>query len=193
MVYSRKKGFLFSFLAERGGQAESSCRSTLKYEEVQKLVYVERYMYLNSSTKAQNCVSWCFFSCVFRGTGRKRPAFSNVFTTIVLQAIGEQGGVRGCRPPPVLIFMTPPLKFKSTPPPREGLFDPLAGFWIFDRGRFFFRLEIFFENLTSKKIFRRLPTAKFFFSEIAKSCDYSVKIGDFLKFATPPEIFLWPP
>ena len=37
--------------------------------------------------------------------------------------------VRGVDPHLFRFFMTP-LKFKSTPPPREGLFDPLAGFWI---------------------------------------------------------------
>ena len=108
----------------------------------------------------------------------------------------SKGGVRGCRPPAVSIFYDPPLKFKSTPPPREGLFDPLAGFWIFDWRRFFF-LEKNFENLTSQKKFSPAPAGQIFFSEIAKSCNFSVKIGDFLKFATPPDrgwkIFLWPP
>ena len=45
--------------------------------------------------------------------------------------------------------------------------------------------------LHPKKKFRR---PNFFFSEIAKSCNFSVKNGDFLKFATPPEkIFMTPP
>ena len=79
-----------------------------------------------------------------------------------VQGIGEQGGVRGCRPPPVSIFMTPPLKFKSTPPPREGLLDPLAGFWIFDRRAVFFRV-FFWKFYLPKKNFRRLTPAKFFF------------------------------
>ena len=71
--------------------------------------------------------------------------------------IGEQGGVRGCRPPPVSIFMTPP--------PQEGLFDPLAEFWYFDWQRGFLRKN--FENYRAPQ--KKFSPAKFFFSEIAKS------------------------
>ena len=76
-----------------------------------------------------------------------------------------------------------------TPPLREGLFDPLAEFWIFDGF-----LEFFFWKLDLPKKISSAPAGQIFFSEITKSCNFNVKIGDFLKFATPPEnIFMTSP
>ena len=54
-----------------------------------------------------------------------------------------------------------------------------------------FFLEKNFEKFSSQKNFRRLPPAKILFSEIAKSWNFRVKIGDFWKFATPPENFFY--
>ena len=94
----------------------------------------------------------------------------------------SKGGVRGCRPLHVSIFYDPP-KVQIDPPPREGLFDRLAGFWIFDRRGFY--SEFFFWKFY-------LPT-KCFSRKSPKSCNFSIKIGDIWKFATPSEKFLWPP
>ena len=82
-------------------------------------------------------------------------------TTTTISHRWARGVSRGVDPHLFQFFMTPPpLKFKSTPPPREGLLDPLAGFWIFVWRRFF--LEIFFENFTSQKNFAGSRRPNFF-------------------------------
>ena len=107
------------------------------------------------------------------------------------KTIGEQ---RGCRPPPVSIFMTPPHQSSNRPHPLEkGFLTPSPDFGLFDWWRIF--LEIFFlKILPPKKILAGSRRPNFF---PRKSCNFSVKFGDFLKFATPPDrgwkFFLWPP
>ena len=75
--------------------------------------------------------------------------------------------------------MTPPQSSNRPHPLEKGFLTPSLDFGFMTDDVLFF-LENFFENLTSQKKFRRLPPAKIF----------CVKICDFLKFATPPDIFM---
>ena len=114
----------------------------------------------------------------------------------------SKGGVRGCWRPPVSIFYDPPkVQFDPTPLEKGFLTPSLDFVFLADNG--FFLVENFFLKIWPPKKKKKNfggSRRQIFFSEIAKSCNFSVKIGDFLKFSTPPEFFmtpqsnfLWPP